>query len=303
MFSFPGKVYPLGIATTLYEDLKESALVVTAKVVTKKTDKAFQHFDLKVESTLYGLPGSTIVSVITAGGKLDRKGNLAMAVTVVGSVGYEVGEEVLVFLKDAPRNYSLKKDAYLTIRKVNMEALHDRQRFLCEVRSLVETLDIVDRQRRESIFLDLLSSRHGLIVESAVKELGNMKSNQAADRIEQLLHVGDDQIRFQAVNALREIGNEAAASAISTALEDDSPRVRARAASSLGWMRAVAEEEKLLEMFLAKDEEENVKINAVLALANMGSTKAIPALEDALGDAKTSRTLRKSIEQALQKLR
>ncbi len=89
---------------------------------------------------------------------------------------------------------------------------------------------------------------------------------------------------------------------IASALEDPSPRIRARAASSLGWMGAIEEEDKLVRMFLMKDEDENVKINAVLALGNMGSKNTIPIFVDALNDAKLSKTLRRSIESALRKL-
>ena len=151
-------------------------------------------------------------------------------------------------------------------------------------------------------FLELLSSKNDLIVESSVKELGDMKSRQSVAELSRLVHAGNQKVRFRVIDALRQIGGKDAVSVIASALEDPSPRIRARAASSLGWMGATAIEDKVIGIFLKKDEAENVRVNAVLALGNMGSTKAIPIFEDALKDANLSKTLRGSIESSLRKL-
>ena len=101
---------------------------------------------------------------------------------------------------------------------------------------------------------------------------------------------------------MRQIGGGEAVSAIASALEDESPRIRSRAASTLGWMGATAVQDDLLRMFLADDEEESVKVNVALALGNMGATKAIPLLIQALDDQTTSKSLRGAIRSALRNL-
>ena len=303
---FPMQIDALRIATTLYEDLKKSALVGTGRIVHEQTDDGLTYFDLALGNIIYGRSSSATVSIVTVGETVKRKHGLTMSVST-GRVGYAIGEEVVVFLKKAsPGNVGrtkLKGDLnYITVQKIDLGGLEDREGYLAELDRLAETVDLTDIERRESIFLDLLSSRNDPVVESAVKELGSMKSRQALTALSQLVHSGSGNVRFQVIDAMRQIGGKEAVSVIASALGDESPRIRSRAAGSLGWMGAKEAEDKLIGMFLAEDEDENVKVNVVLALGNMGSTKAVPILMDALNDETISRTLRGSIENALRKL-
>jgi len=304
--SFPKDTDASRIATTLFEDLKKSALVVAGRIVQEKTDDNLTYFDLEVDNIIYGDSNSPIVSIVTRGGRVKGKDGLITMVST-GTVRYKIGEEVIVFLeKPSPTNLGEvkpKRDViYSTIRKINMRDLKNRNDYVAELERMAETVGMRDIKKRESVLLDLLSSMNDLIVESSVKELGNMKNQQSVSELSRLVHAGNQKVRFQVIDALRQIGGKDAVSVIASALEDQSPRIRARAASSLGWMGATEEEDKLLSIFLAGNEEENVKVNAVLALGNMGSKKAIPIFVDALKDAKLSKTLRRSIESSLRKL-
>jgi len=306
VISFPKETDALRIATTLYEDLKKSALVVAGRIVQGKTDDNLTTFDLEVDKIIYGDSNSPIVSIVTRGGRAKRKDGLTMMVSS-GTVGYKIGEEVIVFLKKTPSAYlgnvtSKRGTIYSTIRKINMEGLENRIDYVSELERIAETAGMRAIKARESAFLDLLSSRNDLIVESSIKELGNMKSRQSVAELARLVHAGNQKVRFQVIDALRQIGDGDSVLAIASALEDPSPRIRARAASSLGWMGARATEDEVIGIFLKEDEAENVRVNVVLALGNMGSTKAIPVFVEALKDTKLSKTLRRSIESTLRKL-
>ena len=306
VFSFPKETDALRIATTLYEDLKKSALVVTGRIIQEKTDENLTIFDLEVDNIIYGGSNFLIVSIVTRGGRVKGKNGLITMVSS-GAIQYKIGEEVIVFLKKtSPAYLSEVKpksgEIYATIRKINMEGLENRKDYVGELERIAETVRMRAIKTRESVFLELLSSKNDLIVESSVKELGDMKSRQSVAELSRLVHAGNQKVRFRVIDALRQIGGKDAVSVIASALEDPSPRIRARAASSLGWMGATAIEDKVIGIFLKKDEAENVRVNAVLALGNMGSTKAIPIFEDALKDANLSKTLRGSIESSLRKL-
>jgi len=307
VISFPKETDALRIATTLYEDLKNSALVVAGRITQEKTNDNLTTFDLEVDNIIYGGSNSTIVSIVTRGGRVKRKDGLTMVVSS-GTIGYAIGEEVIVFLKKISSAYlgrvkSKRGTIYSTIRKIKMEGLENRKDYVGELERIAETVGMRAIKARESAFLDLLASKNDLIVESSIKELGIMKSRQSVAELSRLVHAGNQKVRFQVIDALRQIGGKDAVSVIASALEDPSPRIRSRAASSLGWMGATAAEDKLLSIFMAETEDENVRINAVLALGNMGSTKAIPIFVDALKDAKISKTLHRSIESTLRKLK
>ncbi|MEE8114814.1 MAG: HEAT repeat domain-containing protein [Nitrososphaerales archaeon] len=304
--SFPKETDALRIATTLYEDLKKSALVVAGRIRQEKTDDNLTTFDLEVDNIIYGGSNFPIVSIVTRGGRVKREDGLTRMVSS-GTIQYKIGEEVIVFLKKTSPAYlgevkPKRGEIYATIRKINMEGLENRKDYVGELERIAETVRMRAIKTRESVFLDLLSSKNNLIVESSVKELGDMKSRQSVAELSRLVHAGNQKVRFRVIDALRQIGGKDAVSVIASALEDPSPRIRARAASSLGWMGATAIEDKVIGIFLKEDEAENVRVNAVLALGNMGSKKAIPSFVHALKDAKLSKTLRRSIESALRKL-
>jgi len=306
VFSFPKETDASRIATTLFEDLKKSALVVAGRIVQEKTNDNLTTFDLEVDHIFYGGSNSPIVSIVTRARKVTRKDGLTMMVSS-GTVRYKIGEEVIVFLKKTSPAYSgevkSKRDViYTTIRKINMESLENRDNYVGELERIAETAGMHAIKARESAFLELLASKNDLIVESSIKELGIMKSRQSVAELARLVHAGNQKVRFQVIDALRQIGGKDAVSVIASALEDRSPRIRARAASSLGWMGATEVEDKLVKMFLKEDEAENVRVNVVLALGNMGSTKAIPIFVDTLKNANLSKTLRRSIESTLRKL-
>jgi len=306
VISFPKETDALRVATTLYEDLKKSALVVAGRIIQEKTDDNLTTFDLEVDNIIYGGSNSPIVSIVTRGGRVKREDGLTMMVSS-GTISYAIGEEVIVFLKKISSAYlgndkSKRGTIYSTIRKINMEGLENRKDYVGELERIAETVGMRAIKARESVFLELLSSKNDLIVESSVKELGDMKSRQSVAELARLVHAGNQKIRFQVIDALRQIDGKDAVSVIASALEDRSPRIRSRAASSLGWMEATAVEDKVIGIFLKEDEAENVRVNVVLALGNMGSIKAIPFFLDALEDAKLSKTLRRSIESALRKL-
>ncbi len=200
MITLPGTIDALRVATTLYEDLRQSHLVVVGKIVHEQPDDSRSYFDLAVGSIIYGRSQSLTISVVAVGRRVKRDEGLAMSLST-GLVGYAVGEEGLVFLKktspaSSGKSHVEKGMNYVTVRKIKLGGLEDRQEYVDELGRLRDTVDMRDITRRESIFLDLLSSQHALIVESAVKELGNMNSQQGLAQLARLVHAGNQKIRF-----------------------------------------------------------------------------------------------------------
>jgi len=105
VISFPKETDALRIATTLYEDLKKSALVVAGKIVQEKTGDNLTTFDLEVDNVIYGDSNFPVVSIVTRGGRVKRKIGLTMMVSS-GTTRYKIGEEVIVFLKKISPEYS-----------------------------------------------------------------------------------------------------------------------------------------------------------------------------------------------------
>jgi len=306
LISFPRKIAALQVPTTVYEDLKKSALVVVGRITHKKSDTDLVYYALDVDIAIYGNLKSATVTIVVVGGAVKTNQGLTMVVST-GIVQYEVGEEYIIVLQIASASYLGRfkpkgEVNYVTIRKINTKGLEGSAEFVPELKKLAKTLEMPEGKESESIFLALLTSKNDLIVESAVKELGNMKSRRALPNLTRLTRAGDEKVRFQVIDALRQIGGDKAISVITSALEDGSPRIRRRAASSLGWMGARGSEEILLRVFSAHSEDEGVRINAALALGNMGSKKAIPMFVDALKDENISKPLRRSIESTLRKL-
>ncbi len=79
VISFPKETDASRIATTLYEDLKNSALVVAGRIVQEKTNDNLTTFDLEVGNIIYGDSNSSIVSIVTRGRRVKGKDGLSGA--------------------------------------------------------------------------------------------------------------------------------------------------------------------------------------------------------------------------------
>ncbi len=305
--SVPEATGSLRVATTLYEDLRLSDLVVTGSIIAEADQNGFISFDLAVDQRVHGEAKSPVISILVLGNTPNTKDGSSI-VASAGVVSYVVGEEVLVFLKKHSREGAVESEVgrggrYSMIRTLRLKDLEGEDKFMGELRQLVTTLKTSDSASRESVFLKLLSSDHELIVESAVKELGRMGSHQSLSALAGLLSHESDTVRFQVVDALRHIGGKQAIAELVSGLGDPSARIRARAASNLGWMRATGAEDQLIQVVQDPIEVESVRINAVLALGHMGSTRAIPILEEILNEEDLGKTLRGTLETTLQRLR
>ncbi|MCA2507010.1 MAG: HEAT repeat domain-containing protein [Microcystis sp. M54BS1] len=113
-----------------------------------------------------------------------------------------------------------------------------------------------------------------------VELLGLTKSNQVVNELSQALKDSDWGVRWNAAEALGNIGSEAAIPGLLKALEHSDDDVRMRAAlalSKIGSETAIAELLKALE-----HSDDDVRMRAALALSNIGSEAAIPGLLKAL---------------------
>ncbi|MCA2801138.1 HEAT repeat domain-containing protein [Microcystis sp. M113S2] len=115
-----------------------------------------------------------------------------------------------------------------------------------------------------------------------VELLGLTKSNQVVNELSQALKDSDWGVRWNAAEALGNIGSEAAIPGLLKALEHSDDDVRMRAAlalSKIGSETAIAELLKAL-----KDSDWYVRSHAALALGKIGSETAITGLLKALKD-------------------
>ncbi|MCA2896110.1 MULTISPECIES: HEAT repeat domain-containing protein [unclassified Microcystis] len=115
-----------------------------------------------------------------------------------------------------------------------------------------------------------------------VELLGLTKSNQVVNELSQALKDSDWGVRWNAAEALGNIGSEAAIPGLLKALEHSDDDVRMRAAlalSKIGSETAIAELLKALE-----HSDDDVRMRAALALSKIGSETAIAELLKALKD-------------------
>lgn len=285
-------------ATTLYEDLLAADLVVAGRIAGVQTEDTVMRFDLALELVIKGDPMAGTIRIRTRRPVLKLQNGLALVETAAGQIRFAVGERVVVWLQED----TSRPPDYVTLRKINLALVAAPDAFLTDLTRLAAAAAVGDRAGKETRLLGLLHSAHSDIVQSAVKGLGHLESQAAVPELIAVLGSGNDQVRFQAVDALREIGGQEAVQAVMAALGDDSARVRGRAARTLGWMGATVAEAKLLDLVRSSSDPEGVRINAVLALRDLGSINAVPVLTDMLATEVLGPALRRAIQDALTEL-
>ncbi len=144
-----------------------------------------------------------------------------------------------------------------------LRALHDED--ACAREAAAEALGKYAPLARKSLLV-LLADRSASLRAAAAQALGAGGCTEAAPRLVQLLSDSDPEVRYAATTALSRLG-KAGVTALLPLLKSGTPALRARAAQTLGDLRAASAIPAL--EALARDPEPEVRVWGVAALAAM----------------------------------
>ncbi len=131
----------------------------------------------------------------------------------------------------------------------------------------------------------LQADKSVLVRKSAAYALGKLKSDQSVAALTSALRDKDLEVRGAAAVALGEYEDPAAIAALIGGLSDKSEFVREQSARALGrYGRASAPAVSTLIKLLTTDAGHGVKLQAAIALGQIGDRSALPALEKATHD-------------------
>jgi|GEM_PF-4299869 len=276
-----GTVYPVVSYMTLYEYLQDTDVIAVGTIVDKEITpcNTYNHFD--VHRIVYGDSTESPISIITLGGEtLGGKGHW-----VEDEARYNEGDAYVVFLQEEPFSLSpthseqVRQGSYYTAFYQPCAVDTEFQAVMEAIEPLVGLKIEQDQESRVRRLLEMLTTENHHLVESAIIEVKKERIYEALPELLSLIQTGGYQIRFNCIEALRELGGDHAVKAILRALTDPSPGIRGRAAQSLGWMSAHEAETDLIAMVCDKGEEPDVRIDAVVALGCLRSAEALPYLE------------------------
>ncbi len=154
------------------------------------------------------------------------------------------------------------------------------------VRKILTEAIIRQGQAGVPILLEYLEDERWFVVRNAVAILGEIRDQEAAGQLRDMLRHKDVRVRRETIRSLTKIGGQSAIGILLRTVEDADPELRRQALLSLGAMKCPAAVPILLRLVREPDlmmKRLELKKDAIKALGDIGSTEATAPLLTILG--------------------
>lgn len=219
------------------------------------------------------------------------KGNLFLASKCSNKASDEIKEKICSLLAD-------KMDSKYKLEKINVieslerigiigigtiaKALRDEDK---DIRwNAAEALGNIRSEAAVQLLLDALKDENEDVRSNAANALGSTGSKKAVKPLIDALEDENEDVRKEAAEALGYIESEGAVQSLIDALRDENEHVRSAAAHSLIVINDEIAEKSLIDILNNENEDLSVRWDAVKALKDIESEKAVKALVNALKD-------------------